>query len=117
MTENGARYYYVDTDDLGVLCVDQLSDHPADEDVAAELAVKYTRTRSTSASFRPEASRMGKSTHSFGLLCEVCREVLVLDDCCRDQDHGYTFMRPSEYAARTWPNHPCFSSGLGSSDV
>lgn len=42
--QSGARYYYADTDDLGVLCVDQLSDHPADEAVAAELAVKHPDT-------------------------------------------------------------------------
>lgn len=39
-----ARYYYADTDDLGVLCVDQLADCPADEEVAADLAAKYPDT-------------------------------------------------------------------------
>ncbi len=52
---------------------------------------------------------MGRmQTHSFGLKCATCQEVLVPDDCRCDTPHGYTFQDANAWAAEHWPDHPCF---------
>lgn len=53
--------------------------------------------------------RRRMSTHRMGVLCQECKAELVPDTCCADQKHGHTFQQPSAWAARTWPDHPCFT--------
>lgn len=50
------------------------------------------------------------STHGLGVMCEVCKTVLVDDDCCKGEPHGYGYQTPNQWAARTWPDHECFRS-------
>ena len=48
-------------------------------------------------------------THSMGVLCQECGAVLVEASCSCGENHGYTYQQPSEWAARTWPNHTCLT--------
>lgn len=48
------------------------------------------------------------STHSLGVMCGLCKAVLIPDDCC--DGHGSTYQEFSEWAAKTWPEHVCFMS-------
>jgi hypothetical protein len=47
-----------------------------------------------------------------GVLCAVCEAELVPSEGCPERGcpgrHGHTFQTPSEWAAKTWPQHPCF---------
>lgn len=52
-------------------------------------------------------------THSLGVMCSECEGVLVKDDCSCGNRHGYSYEGPNEWAARTWPDHPCFERGQG----
>lgn len=47
-------------------------------------------------------------THWMGVMCGVCKEQLVEDECCPGTPHGSTYQQSNEWAARTWPNHECF---------
>lgn len=47
-------------------------------------------------------------THSMGVMCGKCKEQLVPDNCCPDQQHGSTYQQPNDWARLTWPDHPCF---------
>ena len=57
------------------------------------------------------------STHSMGSMCAACKAVLVEPTCSCGNLHGYGYQEPNEWAARTWPDHPCFiSPGRGDTD-
>lgn len=49
-------------------------------------------------------------SHALGVLCAVCCAELESDRCPEGCGigHGYTYQEPSEWAAKTWPTHPCF---------
>lgn len=49
------------------------------------------------------------STHRMGVMCSECKAVLVEADCRCGNRHGYGYQEPNEWAARTWPDHPCFT--------
>lgn len=49
-----------------------------------------------------------RTTHSLGVTCAVCSEVLIADDCCKGNPHGSTTQEPGEWPSRVWPHHPCF---------
>ena len=51
------------------------------------------------------------STHGYGVLCAVCKAALVPDLCTCGGSHGSTYQEPSAWAAKTWPDHPCFTTG------
>ena len=48
------------------------------------------------------------STHMLGVMCAICRTVLVDDECRCGQRHGFLFQESNAWAARTWRFHPCF---------
>jgi len=48
-------------------------------------------------------------THRLGAMCSECETVLVEADCSCGQRHGYGYQDPNEWAAKTWPTHPCFA--------
>lgn len=52
-------------------------------------------------------------THSMGVMCWECHGVLVEASCSCGVSHGYGYQEPSEWAARTWPDHPCFARDHG----
>lgn len=56
---------------------------------------------------------MRVSTHSLGVKCNDCREVLVDDLCKCGMRHGHTFQPANPWAAETWPEHKCFKNGDG----
>jgi hypothetical protein len=49
-------------------------------------------------------------SHSMGVKCAKCQETLENDRCAEGcaEGHGFTYQEPSDWAARTWPNHQCF---------
>lgn len=49
-------------------------------------------------------------SHALGVLCGVCCAELASDRCPEGCGigHGYTYQEPSEWAAKTWPEHTCF---------
>lgn len=53
-------------------------------------------------------------SHSMGVLCAVCRAALIPEGPCPEPfcrfQHGSTFQEPSEWAAKTWPDHVCFQA-------
>ncbi len=53
-------------------------------------------------------------SHCLGVMCIRCDVVLEPDRCpegCRD-GHGFGYQEPNEWAARTWPDHPCFTPAV-----
>lgn len=49
-------------------------------------------------------------SHCLGVRCDVCQCVLAPDRCPEGciVGHGYTYQAASEWAAKTWPEHPCY---------
>lgn len=52
---------------------------------------------------------MNVRTHNLGSMCQECGAVLVPDACSCGSHHGYGYQQANEWAARTWPDHPCFA--------
>ena len=50
------------------------------------------------------------STHSLGVMCAECLSVLESDVCSCGGHHGFGHQLPSEWAAKTWPDHSCFQT-------
>ena len=57
-------------------------------------------------------------SHTLGVVCPQCNDVLVPDTCpergCSGH-HGYSYAPMSEWAAKTWPKHPCFTEPAATS--
>lgn len=49
--------------------------------------------------------------HAQSVRCADCGEELAASVClegCRPGAHGFRLQEPTEWAARAWPDHPCF---------
>lgn len=54
-------------------------------------------------------------SHCLGVMCLTCRAVLQPDTCPEGctTGHGFGLQEPNEWAAKMWPEHPCYQRDSG----